>query len=95
MKQPAVYLMASRRKGTLYTGVTANRVSRAHQRRDGSVTGLTARYGCKLLVWYELHEPMENAILREKQIKSGSRATKLTLIEGLNPNWRDLYREIA
>jgi putative endonuclease len=95
MKQPAVYIMASRRNGTLYTGVTSNLVQRAHQHRAGSIPGFTARYGCKLLVWYELHETMESAILCEKQIKGGSRATKLALIEGLNPNWRDLYEEIA
>ena len=76
MKQPAVYIMASRRNGTLYTGVTSNLVQRAHQHRDGSIPGFTARYGCKLLVWHELHETMESAILREKQIKGGSRAAK-------------------
>lgn len=87
--------MASRRNGTLYTGVTSNLVNRAYQHREGAVPGFTARYGCKLLVWYELHETMESAILREKQIKGGSRATKLALIEGLNPDWHDLYQEIA
>ena len=95
MKQPAVYIMANRRNGTLYAGVTSNLVNRAYQHREGSVPGFTARYGCKLLVCYELHETMESAILREKQIKGGSRAAKLALIEGRNPNWRDLYEEIA
>ena len=87
--------MASQRNGTLYTGVTSNLVQRAYQHREGSIPGFTARYGCKLLVWYEPHERMESAILREKQIKGGSRTTKLALIERLNPNWRDLYEEIA
>jgi putative endonuclease len=91
MKQPAVYIMANRRNGTLYTGVTSNLVQRAYQHREGSIPGFTTRYGCKLLVWYQSHETMENAILREKQIKGGSRATKLGLIEALNPNWRDLW----
>jgi putative endonuclease len=95
MKQPAVCIMASRRNGTLYTGVTSNLVGRAYQHREGSVPGFTARYGCKLLVWYELHETMESAILREKRIKGGSRDRKLALIEALNPDWRDLYEEIA
>ena len=95
MKEPAVYIMASQRNGTLYTGVTSNLVQRAYQHREGSIPGFTARYGCKLLVWYEPHETTESAILREKQIKGGSRTTKLALIERLNPNWRDLYEEIA
>ena len=75
MKQPAVYIMASRRNGTLYTGVTSNLVQRAYQHREGLIAGFTSRYGCKLLVWYEAHQSMENAILREKQIK-GPRARK-------------------
>jgi putative endonuclease len=95
MKQPAVHIMASRRNGTLYTGVTSNLVQRAHQHREGSIPGFTARYGCKLLVWYESHETMESAILREKRIEGGSRATKLALIKALNANWHDLYEEIA
>ncbi len=95
MKLPAVYIMTSRRNGTLYTGVTSNLVQRAYQHRTGAVPGLTTQYGCKLLVWYEMHETMESAILREKQIKTGSGAAKLALIERRNPDWRDLYEEIA
>jgi putative endonuclease len=62
--------------------------------RSGSVAGFTKRYGCKMLVWYELHATIPNAIAREKQIKGGSREKKLTLIESLNPTWRDLFAEL-
>jgi putative endonuclease len=95
MKQPAVYIMASRRNGTLYTGVTSNVKQRAWLHRNGVVDGFTKRYGCKMLVWYELGDTIEAAILREKQIKAGSRAKKLALIEAMNPDWRDLFEEIA
>ncbi len=87
--------MASRRNGTLYTGVTSNLVQRAWQHREGLVGGFTHRYGCKLLVWFELLDTMEAAILREKQIKAGSRAKKLALIEARNPGWRDLFDDIS
>jgi len=93
--QPAVYIMANRRNGTLYTGVTSDLPQRAWQHREGLGDGFTKRYGCKLLVWYELHEDIELAILRERQIKAGSRKRKLALIEALNPTWCDLYTEIA
>jgi predicted GIY-YIG superfamily endonuclease len=95
MKQPAVYIMASRRNGTLYTGVTSSLIHRVWQHREGISRGFTKRYGCKLLVWYELHATMPDAITREKQIKAGSRAGKLRLIEAMNPGWRDLYEDIA
>jgi putative endonuclease len=93
-KQPAVYIMASGRNGTLYTGVTSNLPQRAWQHRSGAVGGFTKQYSCKMLVWYELHSTMPDAIVREKQIKGGSRKRKLALIEGLNPTWRDLYEEL-
>ena len=83
-KQPAVYIMASGRNGTLYTGVTSNLPQRVWQHRTGVVGGFTKRYGCKRLVWYELHSTMPEAIAREKQIKAGSRKRKLVLIEALN-----------
>ena len=95
MKQPAVYIMANKRNGTLYTGVTSNLPQRAWQHREGAADGFTRRYGCKLLVWFEMAPGMESAILREKQIKGGSRAKKLALIEKNNPDWRDLYEGIA
>ena len=91
MKQPCVYIVASRRHGTLYTGVTSNLPKRAFEHREGLVTGFSKRYGCKYPVWYELHDTMIEAITREKQIKAGSRAKKLALIEALNPEWNDLY----
>ena len=95
MKQPAVYIMANKRNGTLYTGVTSNLPQRAWQHREGVVEGFTARYGCKSLVWYEPASTMETAVLREKQIKGGSRVKKLALIESVNPDWRDLYEAVA
>ncbi|MDB5532481.1 MAG: Excinuclease subunit-like protein [Hyphomicrobiales bacterium] len=95
MKRPCVYIMASRRHGTIYTGVTANLPRRAFEHREGLVKGFTTKYGCKTLVWYELHETMDAAITREKRIKAGSRAKKLALIEGLNPEWNDLYETLA
>jgi predicted GIY-YIG superfamily endonuclease len=75
-KQPAVYIMASRRNGTLYTGVTSNLPRRAFEHREGLIPGFTRRYGCKLLVWYELHHTMVGAIAREKQIKAGPRRAR-------------------
>jgi putative endonuclease len=94
MKQPAVYIMANRRKGAIYTGVTSDLVQRVWQHRQG-LGGFTDRYKCKLLVWYELSGSMEHAILREKQIKGGSRPKKVALIEAFNPLWSDLWNDIA
>jgi putative endonuclease len=93
--QPAVYIMANSRNGTIYVGVTSDLVQRAWQHRGGLGDGFTKRYACKLLVWYELHATMEYAITREKQIKGGSRKRKLALIEGFNPQWRDLFDSIC
>jgi putative endonuclease len=95
MKHPAVYIMASKRNGTLYTGVTSNLPQRAWQHQEGAVKGFTTQHGCKMLVWYEQASKMEGAITREKQIKAGSRKKKLALIEGMNPEWRDLFEGIA
>lgn len=86
--------MANKRNATIYTGVTSDLVKRAWQHREG-VGGFTTRYNCKLLVWFEQHSTMEHAILREKQIKAGSRAKKVALIEAENPLWRDLWFEIT
>jgi len=94
MRQPAAYIMASGRNGTLYVGVTSNLVQRASQHRAPGGDDFTARHGCMMLVFYELYEDMAAAILREKQLKSGSRARKLALIEAANPQWRDLYGDI-
>ena len=90
-----MHIVASQRRGTLYTGVTANLPRRAFEHREGLLNGFSARYGCKILVWYELHESMIEAITREKQIKAGSRAKKLALIEAQNPEWKDLYESLA
>ncbi|MER2515826.1 MAG: GIY-YIG nuclease family protein [Candidatus Accumulibacter phosphatis] len=94
-KQPAVYILASRRNGTLYSGVTSNLVQRVWQHRNDVVDGFSRRYGAHLLVFYELHESMQAAIVREKQIKAGSRLKKLRLIESMNPEWEDLYAGIV
>jgi predicted GIY-YIG superfamily endonuclease len=94
MKQPAVYIMASKRNGTLYTGVTSDLVSRVHEHKDGVTQGFTSKYGCKMLVFYEVHRDMAGAITHGKQIKAGSRKKKLALIEGMNPGWKDLFEEI-
>jgi predicted GIY-YIG superfamily endonuclease len=95
VKRPAVYIMASGRNGTLYTGVTSGLVHRAWQHREGIDDGFTKKYGCKILVWYALHPSMPEAIAREKQIKAGKRSDKLKLIESMNPQWRDLFDDIA
>ena len=87
--------MANKRNGTLYVGVTSKLPQRAWQHREKAIDGFTSRYGCKTQVWYELHETMEHAIAREKQIKGGPRAKKLALIETGNPDWIDLYEEIV
>ncbi len=95
MKQPAVYIMANRRNGTLYTGVTANLVQRVSQHKEGLLGGFTRKYGCKMLVYFEVHDDIATAIAREKQIKGGSRAKKLALIEVINADWRDLFEAIT
>ena len=95
MKQPVVYMMASKRNGAIYTGVTSNLIQRAWQHREGLLAGFTKRYGCKLLVWFEMHDNMEAAISREKQLKGGSRKKKIVLIEANNPQWKDLFDEIT
>jgi predicted GIY-YIG superfamily endonuclease len=94
MRQPCVYIVTNQRNGTLYIGVTSNLNRRAYEHQQGLLDGFSAKYGCKLLVWYELHETMIDAIAREKQIKAGSRARKIALIEGVNPEWRDLFETL-
>ena len=93
-RQPAVYILASGRNGTLYTGVTSDLIRRVCQHREHAVDGFTARYGVACLVWYELHATMDSAIVREKRIKKWRRAWKLALIEASNPYWNDLWPEI-
>ncbi len=94
-KQPAIYMMANRRNGTIYTGVTSDLIKRTWQHKEGvPPKSFTSRYGCKLLVYYELCDEMVSAIAREKQIKGSSRQDKIDLIESMNPTWRDLYEDI-
>jgi putative endonuclease len=95
VKNPAVYIMASKRNGTLYTGVTSNLPQRAWQHREGVMKGFASKNECKMLVWFSIFATMDAAIAEEKRIKGGSRKKKLMLIEGLNPNWRDLFEELA
>jgi len=90
-----VYVLASRRNGTLYVGVTSNLVQRAWQHREGFVSSITKEHDVKKLVWYEQHETAESAIKREKQIKKWNRAWKVELIETVNPYWNDLYPQVA
>ena len=89
------YIMASRRNGTLYLGVTSNLVQRAYQHRNGLIEGFSKRYGCRTLVWYEAHDDIQDARARELQMKKWKRAWKLVAIEGMNPEWRDLFEDIA
>lgn len=89
-KQPAIYMMANKRNGTLYTGVTSNLIQRDWQHKNKTMGGFTKKYNCTILAYYESYETMEQAILREKQIKGGSRKKKLALIEKMNPDWTDL-----
>jgi len=93
-KEPAVYILASERNGTLYIGVTSNLQKRAWEHKNDLVEGFTKRYGVHRLVYYELHEEMVSAIRREKQMKKWNRAWKLELIERQNPGWRDLWEGI-
>ena len=93
MKQPAVYLLATGKRGTLYIGVTSNLVARTWQHREHLVDGFTKRYDVTMLAWYELHGTMESAILREKQLKKWNREWKLRLVQESNPEWRDLWED--
>lgn len=93
-KQPCVYLMASRRKGTLYVGVTSDLIKRAWEHKADVVEGFTKRYRVHRLMWYEMHESLESAIAREKAIKAWQRNWKLELIENTNPEWEDLYAKL-
>ncbi len=94
-KQPSVYILASKRNGTLYTGVTSDLVKRVWEHKSDLVQGFTRRYGVHMLVYFELHDTMLAAIQREKQIKKWNRSWKLELIEKVNPQWRDLFHELG
>lgn len=90
-----VYLMASKRNGTLYLGVTNDLVRRVYEHKEKAVAGFSARYGANQLIWFETHEDVTAAIEREKEIKKWKRAWKLALIEKSNPEWIDLYERIC
>jgi putative endonuclease len=94
-KQPAVYIMASKRNGTLYIGVTSNLAKRVWEHRSDLMKGFTQKYGVHHLVYFELHSDMGTAIQREKQLKKWNRAWKIALIERGNPAWQDLWTAIA
>jgi len=91
MKQPAVYILTNQRNGTLYTGVTSDLIQRIYQHKHDFISGFTKKYKIHTLVYFESHILMNNAILREKQIKNWRRTWKLKLIEENNPYWNDLY----
>ena len=90
-----VYIMASKRNGTIYIGSTNDLVRRTWEHREGVVEGFTKQYGCHLLVWYEAQGDLESARVREVRMKAWKRAWKIREIEGLNPDWEDLYERIA
>jgi putative endonuclease len=92
---PCVYLLASSRNGTLYTGVTSNLLQRIALHREGTFDGFTRQHNVKMLVWLEQHSTMEHAIVREKRVKKWNRAWKLRLIEESNPRWRDLAEDFG
>jgi len=94
-RQPGVYILANKRNGTLYVGVTSDLVKRIWEHRNNVAEGFTKQYNVHRLVWYELHESMESAINREKRLKDWRRAWKLELIESKNPGWLDLYDTIV
>ena len=93
-KQPAVYVVTNKRNGTLYTGVTSDLPGRTWQHKNGTFPGFSKRYSCDRLVWFEAHETMESAIIREEQIKEWQRKWKLRIIEETNPQWDDLYESL-
>jgi putative endonuclease len=95
MKQGFVYIMASGRNGTLYLGVTSDLAKRAFEHRNAMAPGFTRRHGCKTLVWFETHDDLQDARLRELQMKKWKRQWKLSTIEALNPKWEDLYPNVA
>jgi putative endonuclease len=93
-RQPCVYMLASKRNGTLYTGVTSNLLKRVWEHKNNLVEGFTSKYGVHTLVWYELHDTMDSAIQREKAIKNWKRIWKLKVIEKMNSRWHDLYSNL-
>jgi len=95
MRSGYVYILASKKNGTLYTGVTSDIVRRTYQHKNKLIDGFSQKYNCTILVYYEVLESITEAIIREKQIKSKSRDFKIGFIEKENPNWKDLYEDIV
>jgi putative endonuclease len=93
-RNPAVYILASKRNGTLYIGVTSDLIKRIWEHKHDLVEGFTRKYRVHVLVYFEQHDEMAEAIRREKQLKKWNRAWKIELIEKANPEWRDLWQEI-
>ena len=89
-----VYIVASRRNGTLYIGMTDDLARRTWMHRVGALPGFTKTYGVKILVWYEVHETRESAFVRERQLKKWNRSWKVQLVEQMNPTWRDLWDDL-
>ncbi len=94
-KKPAVYILANKRNGTFYIGVTSDLIKRIWEHKNNMVEGFTKQYNVHQLVWYELHASMESAIIREKRLKDWKRAWKMELIESKNPDWLDSYDTIV
>ena len=94
MKQSYVYILAGRKNGTLYVGVTSDLIKRIYEHKQNIIEGFTKKYRVHLLVYYEMHEDVREAIIREKRIKKWNRSWKLRLIEENNPEWRELYTEL-
>jgi len=94
IRQPAVYILASKRNGTLYIGVTSDLQKRTREHKDNAIEGFTKKYGVHQLGYYELYGDIVSAITREKQMKKWNRAWKLELIEKQNPDWKDLWNDI-
>jgi putative endonuclease len=90
-----VYIMANRKNGTIYIGVTSDLLKRVYEHREGLAEGFTKRYGCRLLVWFEAYEDLQEARRREVQMKEWKRAWKIRLIEETNLEWNDLYSTLA
>ena len=94
MKTPCLYIITNKTRGTLYIGVTSDLVQRIWQHKNGLIEGFSKRYGLKMLVWFERHDSMESAIVRERNVKYWRRDWKIQIIEESNPTWRDLYPDI-
>ena len=94
MSQPCVYILASKKYGTLYIGVTSDLIKRIWEHKNDVIEGFTKQYCVHMLVWFEQHETMESAISREKGLKAWKRDWKLNLIETMNPDWGDLYPSV-